>query len=242
MCATQMQHNFYMAKYFVYIKKDYDSKSGYTPLYVRYNYDRTKRTLISTRYSIKFQHWDDKKKCVKRACPEYDEIEVTVNKIYLRLSNILDYANENDIEPTVDFVLKELAVEREYEQKQARTDLFALLDKYVEEKTPFVSKDQVKDYRTLKKHLTTFKKYSSQPISFRNLNMKFYKEFMNYLFYEAVKTRWYDWAGNKFCRKSSAIVKRFCKLSNCKRNYPDCRFEIFQGCRRGNRRYLFNRK
>lgn len=187
MFATQMQHNFYMAKYFVYIKKDYDSKSGYRPLYVRYNYDRTKRTLISTGFSIKPEHWDDKKKCVKRACPDYDEIEKTVNKINLRLSNILDYANENDIEPTVDFVLKELAVEREYEQKQARIDLFALLDKYIEEKAPFVSKDQVKDYKTLKKHLTAFKGYSSQPIKFRNLNLKFYNEFMNYLFYEAVK-------------------------------------------------------
>lgn len=182
-----MQHSFCMAKYFVYIKKDYDSKSGYTPLYVRYNYDRTKRTLIATGHSIKPEHWDEKKKCVKRACPDYDEIEITVNKINLRLSNILDYANDNDIEPTVDFVLKELAVEREYEQKQARVDLFALLDKYIEEKAPFVSKDQVKDYKTLKKHLTAFKKHSSQAISFRNLNMKFYNEFMNYLFYEAVK-------------------------------------------------------
>ena len=99
----------------------------------------------------------------------------------------MDYANENDIEPTVDFVLKELAVEREYEQKQARINLFELLDKYIEEKTPMVSKDQVKDYKTLRKHLTNFKEHSSQPIKFRNLNLKFYNEFMNYLFYKAVK-------------------------------------------------------
>ena len=145
------------------------------------------RTLIATGYSIKFDHWDDKKKCVKRACPEYDEIEITLNKINLRLSNILNYANENEIEPTVDFVLKELATEREYEQKQARLDLFAMLDKYIEEKAPFVSKDQVKDYKSLRKHLIAFKEYSSQPITFRNLNLKFYNEFMDYLFYKAIK-------------------------------------------------------
>ncbi|MDL2224000.1 site-specific integrase [Bacteroidales bacterium OttesenSCG-928-M06] len=176
-----------MPKFFTYIKKDYISKTGHTPLYVRYNYDRTKRTLIATGYSIKYDHWDEKKKCVKRACPEYEEIEVTLNKINLRLSNILNYANENEIEPTVDFVLKELATEREYEQKQARLDLFAMLDKYIEEKAPFVSKDQVKDYKSLRKHLNAFKVYSSQPITFRNLNLKFYNEFMDYLFYKAIK-------------------------------------------------------
>lgn len=80
-----------------------------------------------------------------------------------------------------------MATEREYEQKQARLDLFAMLDKYIEEKAPFVSKDQVKDYKSLRKHLIAFKEYSSQPITFRNLNLKFYNEFMDYLFYKAIK-------------------------------------------------------
>ncbi|MDR2918198.1 MAG: site-specific integrase [Tannerella sp.] len=173
-----------MANFYPYIKKDYKSKSGYTPLYVRYNYDRA---LIATGFSIKFEHWDDTKKSVKRACPDYEEIQVVLNKINLRLSNILDYANENDIEPTIDFVLKKLATEREYEQKQARIDLFALLEKYIVEKQPMVSSDQVKDYKSLRKHLTNFKEYSSQPVTFRNLNLKFYNEFMDYLYYKAVK-------------------------------------------------------
>jgi hypothetical protein len=61
------------------------------------------------------------------------------------------------------------------------------LDLYIEEKKSKVSVDQVKDYRSLKKHLTAFKGYSSQPVTFRNLNLKFYNEFMDYLFYKAVK-------------------------------------------------------
>jgi hypothetical protein len=56
-----------MANYFPYIKPGYVIQEGTTALYVRYNYDRTKRTLISTGYSIKPEHWDDKKKCIKRA-------------------------------------------------------------------------------------------------------------------------------------------------------------------------------
>lgn len=176
-----------MPNFHPYIKKDYKSKSGLTPLYVRYNYNRTKRTLISTGFSIKEEYWDNNKKNVKRACPQYDEIQTALNKVNLRLSRILDYANENEIEPTVDFILKELSAERKYEQKQARLDLFSLFEKYVEERTPFVSNDRVKDYRSLHKHLSAFKQYSSQPITFRNLNLKFYNEFMDYLYHKAIK-------------------------------------------------------
>ncbi|KAA6316280.1 Tyrosine recombinase XerC [termite gut metagenome] len=57
----------------------------------------------------------------------------------------------------------------------------------MEEKAPSVSLDRIKDYRTLRKHLMNFKEYSSQPVTFRNLNLKFYNEFMDYLFYKAEK-------------------------------------------------------
>ncbi len=226
--ATQMQHNFFMAKYFVYIKKDYDSKSGLTPLYVRYNYDRTKRTLISTGFSIKYEHWDDKKKCVKRACPEYDEIEVVLNKIYMRLSNILAFANENDLDPTIDFILKELAVEREYEQKQARINLFDLLEKYIVEKTPMVSVDQVKDYKTLRKHLTNFKEYSSQPVTFRNLNMKFYNEFMDYLSNKAVKRDGTVGLLTNSAGKVIRLLKGFVNYQVAKKVIPPVDLKVFK--------------
>ena len=183
--ATQLFGS--MANFYPYIKKGYKLKSGHTPLYIRYNYNRVKRTLIATGFSIKFKHWDDDKKNVRKSCPEYDKIQSVLNKVGLQLTNILDYANENNIEPTVDFVQKELTTEREYKQESDQANLFDFLEKYIEEKAAMVSKDQIKDYKTLRKHLTRFKEYSSQSISFINLNLKFYTEFMNYLFYRAVK-------------------------------------------------------
>ena len=81
----------------------------------------------------------------------------------------------------------ELEKNREYEQRSNRVDMFKTLELYIEEKGPHVSKDQVKDYKSLRKHLTNFKEHSSQPVTFRNLNLKFYNEFMDYLFYKAVK-------------------------------------------------------
>ena len=65
--------------------------------------------------------------------------------------------------------------------------MFDALERYIVEKAPSVSADQIKDYRTLRKHLTAFKEYSSQPVTFRNLNLTFYNEFMDYLFHKVVK-------------------------------------------------------
>ena len=186
-----MQHKcntvFIMANYYPYIKPGYVTQESTTVLYVRYNYDRTRRTFISTGYNIKPEHWDAKKKWIKRACPHYDEIDSTLTKITSKLGEILTYAKDNSIDPTVDFVLLELEKNREYEQRSNRVNLFDTLERYIIEKTPSVSEDQVKDYKTLRKHLMNFKQYSSQLITFRNLNLKFYNEFMDYLYYKAEK-------------------------------------------------------
>ncbi|WP_234982964.1 site-specific integrase [Bacteroides bouchesdurhonensis] len=77
--------------------------------------------------------------------------------------------------------------DREYDLRSHRIDIFDALERYIIEKAPSVSKDQIKDYRTLRKHLIAFKEYSSQPLSFHNLNLTFYNEFMDYLFYKAEK-------------------------------------------------------
>lgn len=176
-----------MATLYPYIKPNYVSNDGTAPLYVRYNYDRTKRTLIATGYNIKPEHWGAKRKWIKRASPEFEEIDLVLTKITSKLGEILSYAADNAIDPTIDYILLELEKNREYEQRSNRVDLFKTLVIYIEEKAPHVSKDQVKGYNILRKHLTNFKEHSSQPVTFRNLNLKFYNEFMDYLFYKAVK-------------------------------------------------------
>ena len=179
--------DFTIAKYTPYIKPRYVTREGTTVLYVRYNYNRTKRTLISTGYSIKPEHWDSKKRWIKRACPNYDEIDACLIRITSKLGEILTYAKINGISPTVDFVLLELKKNREYELRPNRVDIFDALERYITEKALVVSADQIKDYRTLRKHLIAFKEHSSQPITFHNLNLIFYNEFMDYLFYKVIK-------------------------------------------------------
>lgn len=77
---------------------------------------------------IKPEHWDSKKRWIKRACPEFDEIDALLTKITSRLGKILTYAKENGIDPTVDFVLLKLEKNREYEQRSNRVNMLNTLD------------------------------------------------------------------------------------------------------------------
>lgn len=176
-----------MKQFHPYVKPKYNTKRGKTPIYVRYNYNRVRRTLIPTGYDITYEHWDFKKSRVRKSCPYHEEINNEIISITGKLGNILTYAKENQIDPTVDFVLNELAKKNDYDFKSKRVNFFDQLDKYIEEKMNRVSKDVIKDYNSLKKHLNGFKDYSSQAINFTNLNSTFYNEFVDYLSYKVVQ-------------------------------------------------------
>ena len=176
-----------MPKYTPYVKSAYSTQEGLTQIYIKYDYDRTKRTLINTGHQIAPKYWDDKKKWVKISCPDFEGIDETLKRMTSKLGEILTFAVDNGLNPTVEFVLLELEKNRKYQQRSNALDMFTTLELYIEEKAPTVSADQVKDYKSLRKHLTAFKQFSSQPMTFRNLNLSFYNEFMDYLSYKAVK-------------------------------------------------------
>ncbi|WP_256593193.1 hypothetical protein [Bacteroides thetaiotaomicron] len=58
--------------------------------------------------------------------------------------------------------------------------------------------------------MTAFKEYSSQPVTFRNLNLTFYNEFMDYLFHKVVKPNGTVGLPHQFCRKNHTFVERLC--------------------------------
>ena len=105
--ARQMHDKIIIANYAPYLNSNRVSLDGFTLLYVRYNYNRSRRTLIATGYSIKPVHWDDKKKWVKRACPQFEEIDMVLTRITSKLGEILSHAKDNGIDPIVDFILLE---------------------------------------------------------------------------------------------------------------------------------------
>lgn len=176
-----------MKRFQPYIKPNYNTKDGTTPIYVRYSYDRTHRTLIPINISIAVEYWDYKKNWIKRSYPDYDKIDMELVSRLTRIGNILEEASKYEIEPTVEYVLMELAKNKEYDSVTKKTDLFHQLELYIEEKRTKVTNDVIKDYNSLKKHLNGFKDYSSQPITFQNLNTRFYNEFVDYLNYTVVQ-------------------------------------------------------
>ncbi len=174
-----------MKRFYPFVKANYNTKTGEIPIYVRYNYNRVKRTFIPLNQFVANEHWDFKKKWVKKSCPDFEKIDKELVSLMTRVGNIITYASDNNIEPTVEYILIELAKNKEYDTITSRTDLFLQLDKYIEDKKTKVVSDVIKDYNSLKKHLTGFKEHSSQPITFRNLNIVLYNEFVDYLCYTA---------------------------------------------------------
>ncbi|MCS2234074.1 hypothetical protein NXX75_06460 [Bacteroides faecis] len=55
-------------------------------------------------------------------------------KITSKLGDILTYAKENGIDPTVEFVLLELEKNREYGLRPNRVDMFEALERYIEKR------------------------------------------------------------------------------------------------------------
>jgi len=71
-----------MESYYPYVKPNYFTKKDETPVYIRYNYNRTKRTLLPVNISINPIHWDFKNRKLKLACPDFYKHEIEIrNKI-----------------------------------------------------------------------------------------------------------------------------------------------------------------
>lgn len=217
-----------MKQFHPFVKPGYNTKNGEIPIYIRYNYSRLERTLIPIGYSIAYEYWDFKRSYIKKSCPAFEEINDEIISLMGRLGNILTYAKENLIEPTIDVVLLELAKEKEYDFKSKRVDLFEQLDKYIEEKTTRVTKDVIKDYNSLKKHLKGFKEYSSQPITFNNLNSTFYDEFVDYLCYEVEQRDGTIGLKNNTVGKQIKNLKAFVRHRAEKKIIPEVNLKPFK--------------
>ena len=175
-----------MESYYPYVKPNYVTKDGDTPVYVRYNYSRTKRAFISVNISINPNHWDFKRRKLKKACPEFEKYEQKIRKLENRVGKIVEYAHENYLDPTIEFVLDELKKDTVIKGRKDKS-FFDHLDDFIEDSKGKVVNDVIKDYNSLKKHLKGFAKHTKQEITFLGINYQFYQKFVDYLTYHAVK-------------------------------------------------------
>ncbi len=175
-----------------FIKPGFLNKtSDLVPIYIRYDYNRTKRSLINTGHNVNANlYWDVKKSTIKRSCPHHDNVLKDIENLENKISNILQYAREHQIDPTPEYLIDRLQNFKEiFVNNNKQTEFFKSLDRFIEEREEMgnVSSHAIRDYKSLRKHLVNFEKHWKQPITFASLDITFYEKFMHFLTFIAVK-------------------------------------------------------
>ena len=175
-----------------YIKPGYSGNTAaLTPIYIRYDYDRVRRTFINTGHKINPDlYWDGKKGTIKRSCPQYENVLRDMEDLENKISNILQYARTHQIDPTPEYVIDRLQSFKEVlVDSNKQTGFFTSLDTFIEERqmNGSVSEHAIRDYKSLRKHLLNFEKYWKRPITFASLDTSFYEKFVYFLTYVVEK-------------------------------------------------------
>ncbi len=168
------------------VKKNYVKIDGTTPIYLQFSFNRESKKRINTGKRIPPQFWDADAEKVKRSFPEASDYNAHITMLKHRLESIIDSAIINGDAATLDYVEKKFYNKCGTQSPRER-DFFTLLDEYLQSKVGQVSKDVVKDYYTLMKHLKGFQEHSVETISFNKIDLKFYENFVRYLEFAVVK-------------------------------------------------------
>jgi hypothetical protein len=182
------------------VVKNRSAKDGLTPVYLQYMYDHDNRTLIQTNIRIPLNCWNSRHRKVKDNLPDNfektnEEINIELATLALRLKKLYTDALKSGVDPTISYIQKHFSLNPGPEKKDMvgiRTKLsswtiYDHIDDYIKNKKDSVARDTVKDYNALKKHLKGFSSYTRKQVTFNSFDYAFYDEFVNYLYYEAVK-------------------------------------------------------
>lgn len=169
------------------IKKTSSRKDGTFPIYIRYNYNREKRTLLNTGKYILPKYWNYNNNKLRKSHPEYDEYFSYIDSLRMKIERIVEESIKRSIEPTTDYVKSLFESDIVFNDKNKKKDFFTQLDNYIEESKRRVSKDVIKDYNSLKKHLSNFQKDKKVLITFNTITFQNYTKLREYLIYDAIK-------------------------------------------------------
>ncbi len=121
------------------------------------------------------------------------------------VEDIISFAKRKEIEDPLSFLKKtfqpdydiaslknfsnepDLLKEKNCDKK--KLDLYFQIDDYIQSKEKKVCKDMPRIYRNMKDHLKAFENFKNQPITFNNLDLNFYEEFVDYLTYDYIQRR-----------------------------------------------------
>jgi len=168
------------------LKKGNLSKDGTAPIYVEYMLSRGQRTWIKSGKRVSPEDWNNAKGEVKRANSDSDSINQFVNGIKRQIETIADNAVLRGEVPTIDLVKSRLEKDS---GKSAQTNLNTLLDEWIASRVDAVTRDVIKDYKSLRKHLNGYVDTRSRKLSLLDINDRFYEDFVKYLENDVIHSR-----------------------------------------------------
>lgn len=140
-----------------------------------------KRLKRSTGVKVKSKNWTGER--VKNLAPNSANSNLKLENIERLLVEIeREYLLKNQ------YLTKEI-LEKEFderlnpiEEKPIRTSFDEVFDEFINSKRNNTAKDTIKTYNTCRKHLKSFVQEEGIELSFENIDMSFYDDFLNYFY------------------------------------------------------------
>ncbi len=145
--------------------------------------------MIDTKIKIKPENWNFKKQEVKRSESLYSQINLHLNQIRDRITNLyLEYLSVSTQPNKKEFdriIKNNLFVDNTKKNKKTENNKkIYIIDTYkqfLNSKSSTITESTIKKYKTVYNHLIYFQEYSKMQLTFDNINIEFFDDFKNYL-------------------------------------------------------------
>ncbi len=172
-------------------------RDGTSLVHIQYCYSSDHRTLLNTEIAIPPEYWNKKKLCILNGLPATYDSSDNLNKELIRIirniEDIVEVANKRQVEDKGSFVKEVFSPKATFtsietiEQipipsiaKKTAGDIYSQIDNYIISKEKKVTKATVNIFKTMKGHLSAFKKYSKKPVTFQSFDYNFLRRFHSF--------------------------------------------------------------
>ena len=153
------------------------NSSGQTIIQIRYTH-KSKNFHISTGLTIKPQHWDYSKECIKKSKRGYIKLNAILMDKKQKVFDIVHSFLLQDIDPTVELV-KDTVL-----GKNIKKEIPKLIDfvvQFIEDSKSVRSKATIRAYQVSLKFLLDYQTYKNIKLSYEDINLEFYYDYIRYM-------------------------------------------------------------
>ncbi len=180
-------------------------RDGTSLVFIQYCFSESNKTLLNTGIAIPPNYWSKKLRRIADKLPEeFGKTDVlnTELKRQLRLAeDIVSFALSQQVVNPVRFIkeiytpsfdlakLKKVDIPSIERKSSINRDFFFQLEAYIKSRERMVAPTTLGIMKHLKDILTKFQEFRKKPITFEEINLDFYEEYVHYLTYEHIHYR-----------------------------------------------------